>query len=196
MPHMTEDEMVEWNHWLDGHEFDQAPGVGDGQGSLACCSPWGCKELDMTEQLNWTDNATQHVEPCLSHRCCFWVIVMSNSLRPHELQHARLPVLHYLPEFAQTHFHWISDAIQPSHLLSSFSLPAFNLYQHHGLFPMSRLFAPGGQTIRASASTSVLPMTVQGWFSLGLTGLISLLSKGLSRVFFSTTVWKLPVRAQ
>ena len=49
---MTEDEMVGWYHQLDGHEFEQAPVVGDGSGSLACCSPWGCKELDMTEQLN------------------------------------------------------------------------------------------------------------------------------------------------
>ena len=48
----TEDEMVEWHHWLDGHEFVQAPGVGDGQGNLVCCSPWGCEELDMTERLN------------------------------------------------------------------------------------------------------------------------------------------------
>ena len=45
---MTEDEMVGWHHRLDGHEFEQAPGVGDGQGSLACCSPWGRKGLDMT----------------------------------------------------------------------------------------------------------------------------------------------------
>ena len=51
---MTEDEMVGWHHQLNGCEFEQALGVGDGQGSLACCSPWGCKELDMTEQLNWT----------------------------------------------------------------------------------------------------------------------------------------------
>ena len=51
----TEDEMVGWHHQLDGHEFEQALGVGDGQGSLACCSPWGRKELNMTEQLNWTD---------------------------------------------------------------------------------------------------------------------------------------------
>ena len=51
---MTEDEMVGWHYWLDGHEFEQAPGVGDGQGSLACCSPWGRKELDKTEWLNWT----------------------------------------------------------------------------------------------------------------------------------------------
>ena len=50
---MTEDEMVGWHHRLDGQEFDQAPGVGDGQGSLACCSPWGCKESDTTEWLNW-----------------------------------------------------------------------------------------------------------------------------------------------
>ena len=49
---MTEDEMVGWHHGLDGHEFEQAPGVGDGQGGLVCCSPWGHKELDMTEQLN------------------------------------------------------------------------------------------------------------------------------------------------
>ena len=49
----TEDEMVGWLHWLDGHEFEQVLGVGDGQGSLVCCSPWGCKELDTTEQLNW-----------------------------------------------------------------------------------------------------------------------------------------------
>ena len=49
---MTEHEMFGWHHQLDGHEFEQAQGVGDGQGSLACCSPWGRKELDMTEQLN------------------------------------------------------------------------------------------------------------------------------------------------
>ena len=52
---MTEDEMVGWCHWLNGHAFEQIPGVGDGQGSLACCSPWGHKESDMTEWLNWTD---------------------------------------------------------------------------------------------------------------------------------------------
>ena len=49
---MTEDEMVGWHYRLDEHEFEQAPGVADRQGSLACCSPWGCKELDTTGQLN------------------------------------------------------------------------------------------------------------------------------------------------
>ena len=51
----TEDEMAGWHHWLDGHEFVWTPGVGDGQGSLACCNSWGCKESDMTEWLNWTE---------------------------------------------------------------------------------------------------------------------------------------------
>ena len=59
---MTEDEMVVWHHWLDGHEFEQAVGVGDGQGSLACC-PWGVKKSDMTEWLNWT--WPHPVSPCL-----------------------------------------------------------------------------------------------------------------------------------
>ena len=49
----TEDEMVGWHHWRNGHEFEQAPGVGDGQEGLACCSPWCHKESDMTERLNW-----------------------------------------------------------------------------------------------------------------------------------------------
>ena len=52
----TVDEMVGWHYRIDGHEFEQALGVGDRQGSLECCSPWGCKESDTTEQLNWTDN--------------------------------------------------------------------------------------------------------------------------------------------
>ena len=52
---MTEDKTVGWHHRLDGHEFEQAPGAGEGQGSLVCCSPWGHKESDMTELLHWTD---------------------------------------------------------------------------------------------------------------------------------------------
>ena len=63
---MREDEMVGWHHQLDGHEFEQAPGVGDGQGSLVCCSPWGCKELDMTERLNSTDS---YLQCCISVFC-------------------------------------------------------------------------------------------------------------------------------
>ena len=51
----TEDEVVGWHHWLDGPKFEQAPGVADGQGGLACCSPWGHKKSDRTEPLNWTE---------------------------------------------------------------------------------------------------------------------------------------------
>ena len=55
---MTEDEMAGWHHWLDGHESQWTPGVGDGQGGLACCDSWGHQELDMTEWLNWTIHKT------------------------------------------------------------------------------------------------------------------------------------------
>ena len=59
---MTEDKMVGWYHWLNGHEFEQAPGVGDGQGSLACFWPWSSKELDITEQLNWLTDWRKSME--------------------------------------------------------------------------------------------------------------------------------------
>ena len=94
--------------------------------------------------------------------------VVSDSLRPHGF-----PVPHHLPEFAQVHVHWISDAIQLSYPLLPSSPAAFNLSQHQGL-PVSQLFVSGGQIIGASASVSVLPMSIQGWFPLGLTGLILL----------------------
>ena len=54
----TEDETAGWHHWLDGHESEWTPGDGDGQGGLACCDSWGCKESDTTEQLNWTEEGT------------------------------------------------------------------------------------------------------------------------------------------
>ena len=98
------------------------------------------------------------------------------------------PVHNQFLEPTQTHVHRIGDAIQSVHPLSSPSPPAFNLSQHQGLF--SRFFASGGQSIGASASASVLPMNIQDWFPLGSTGLISLLSKGLSRVFSNITLQK------
>ena len=101
-----------------------------------------------------------------------------------------LPVHHQVPEFTQTHVHWVGDAIQPSHPLSSPSPPALKSFPASGSFPTSQLFASGGQSIEVSASTSVLPMNTQDWSSLGWTGWISLQSKGLSRVFSNTTVQK------
>ena len=71
----TEDEIVGWHHWLDGHEFEQALGVGDEQGSLACCNPWGHKESDTTEQLNWT----YHLHFILFNLSNFYKIAHSSS---------------------------------------------------------------------------------------------------------------------
>ena len=100
------------------------------------------------------------------------------------------PVLYYLPEFVQIHIPWVSDAI----LTISFSAILYSSCtqssQASGSFPVSQVFASGGQRIGASVSASVLPMNIQDWFPLGLTALISLQSKELSRVFSSTTVWK------
>ena len=97
------------------------------------------------------------------------------------------PVHHQLLELAQTYVHWVGDAIQPSHLLSSSSPLAFNLSQHQGLF---KWVSSSHQVanIGVSASASVLPMNIQDWFPLGLTGLLSLQSEELSRVFSNTTI--------
>ena len=101
------------------------------------------------------------------------------------------PIHHQLLEFTQTHVHWVGDAIQSSHPLSSPSPPAFNLSQHQGLFRwVSSSKTSGGPSVGVSASASVLPMNIQDWFPLGWTGWISLQSNGLSRVFSNTTVQK------
>ena len=99
------------------------------------------------------------------------------------------PVLDYFTEFAQTHVHWVSDAIQPSYPLPSSS--CLQSFPESGSFPVSQLFTSGDPSIGVSASASVLPVNIQGCFPLRLTGgLISLLSKGLLRIFSSTTVGK------
>ena len=66
----TEDEIAGWHHWLDGREFEWTPGVGDGQGGLACCNSWGCKESDMTEWLNWTESNIESAPHPISHVRC------------------------------------------------------------------------------------------------------------------------------
>ena len=72
----TEDEMVGWHHWLNGHGFGWTPGVGDGQGGLACCDSWGCKESDMTEWLKWTELNLVNL------RCMLWEWVWKKYIRP------------------------------------------------------------------------------------------------------------------
>ena len=97
------------------------------------------------------------------------------------------PIHHQLPELAQSHVHRVGDAIQPSHPVIPFcSCP--QSYPASGSFPTNKFFTSCGQSIAVSASASVLPMNIQGWFPLGLTGWISLQSKALSRVFSNTTV--------
>ena len=103
---------------------------------------------------------------------------------------ARLPFLSLCPGVCSdscTLSRWCYLTISSSAALFSFCLQSF---PEAGSFPMSWLFASTGQSIRASTLASVLPMNNQGWFPLGLTGLISLYSKQLSRIFFSTTIWK------
>ena len=113
---------------------------------------------------------------------------MSNSLRPHGLRHIRLTCPSLSPRVCSNSCPW-SQWCNPT---ISFSVTPFSScpqsFPASGSFPVSWLLASGGQSIRASAS--VLPMNIQGWFPLGLTGLISSKSKWLSRVFSSTTIQK------
>ena len=113
---------------------------------------------------------------------------MFDFLPPHGLQHTRLLCPPTSLGVCSNHVHWVGDTIQPFCLCRPLLPTAFNLSQHQGL--SQRIFASGGQSIGVSASALVLPMYIQGWFPLGLTDLISLLSKGLPKVFSNTTVWK------
>ena len=107
--------------------------------------------------------------------------VVSDYLQPHGLQHASLPVNHQLPEFTQTHVHWISDAIQPSYpLLSPSPPPTFNPSQHQGLFKWVHSLHQVAKVLEFQLQHQVLPMNIQDWLPLEWTGWISLLSKGLS----------------
>ena len=111
---------------------------------------------------------------------------MSNALQPHGLQQARFPCPSLSPGVSSNSCP-LSPTISSSATPFSFGLQSFPESRY---FPVSQLFTSGGQSIGVSASASVLPMNIQGLFPLGLTGLISLQSKGLSRVFSNTTVQK------
>ena len=120
----------------------------------------------------------------------FSCLVMSDSLWPHGLQYARLPCPSLSPRLCSNSCplsEWCHLTISSS-VAHFFSCP--QSFPASGSFPTNRFFTSGGQSTGAWVSALVLPMHVQGWFPLGLTGLICLLPKGLSRVFSSTTVWK------
>ena len=92
---------------------------------------------------------------------------MSSCSWPHGLQHTRFLAFHHLPEFAQTHVHWVGDAIQPSHLCHSLLyLPS--IFPNIRVFLKSQHFTSGDQSIGVSTSASVFPMNIQGWFPLRL----------------------------
>ena len=132
---------------------------------------------------------SQIPKSCVPLICCHSAIKSCLTLSHHSLQHTRLPS----PSLSSGVCSSSYPLSQWCYLTTSSSATPFSCPQSFsasGAFPMSQLFTSGGQSIGASASASVLPMNLQGWFPLGLTGLISLLSKGLSRVFSSTTVQK------
>ena len=123
--------------------------------------------------------------PC----CCRLVAKSCPTLWPHGLQHPRLPCPSPSPRVCSNSCplsRWCHPIISPS--ATPFSCPQY--FPASGSFPMSWLFASGGQSVRASASPSVHLMNIQSWFPLEWMGWISLQSKGLSRLFSSTTVWK------
>ena len=134
--------------------------------------------------ISWLQSASTVIFSQFSHS------VVSNSCDPMDCSTPGLPVHHHCLEFAQTHIHWVSDAIPT---VSSSVIPFFFCLQSFsasGYFPVSQFFASGGPSIGISTSTSVFPMNTQDWSHLEWTGWISLQSKGLTKVFSNTTVQK------
>ena len=153
------------------------PGIKHGSHALA------------TDSLPLSHQGSPSLCPQLSsvHFSCS---VMSDSLSPHGLQHTRLCRPSPSPRVC-SNSHPLCWWMPSNHLILCRPLLLLpSIFPATGSFPMSRLLAPGGQSIGASASASVIPMNSQDWFPLELTGLISLLSKGLSRNFSSSIVWR------
>ena len=187
--------------------------IGEGNGSPLQCSclenprdggAWWAAVLGVAQSRTWLKRLSSSVglftgcQFCSTDLCvCFlYECYQFSSLsrvrlwNPMDCSTPGLLVHHQLPELAQTHVHWVSDAIQPSHPVFPFS-SCLQSFPASGSFPMSQFFPPSGQSIVVSASASILPMNIHNWFPLGLTGLV-LQSKGLSRVFSNTTVQKHP----
>ena len=122
--------------------------------------------------------------------CCSVTKLCPNLCDPMGCSLPGFLVLHYLSQFAQPLVHWVSDAIQSSDPLLLPSFPAFNLYQYQGLFQFVSYSHQVSKVLELQLQHQSFQMNIQDLFPLGLTGLISLLSKGLSRVFSSTTIWK------
>ena len=156
-----------------------------------CTTKKYCRRMSLcpsrASELMWAFEPLRALK-AIWRSCCSVTQSCPTLCDPMDCSTPGFPVLYQLLDLPQTHVHRVSDAIQPSHPVIAFS--CLQSFPASGSFPMSWLFASGGQSIGASASASVLSINIQGWFPLGLTGLISLQSKGLSRVFSSTTIQK------
>ena len=151
----------------------------------ATYSPWGPKESDMTE---WKTISLSLFKSCMFSSCCSVAQSCPTLCNPMDCSTSGFPVLHHLPEPCSNSWPlswWCHPAILSSIMPFSSCLQSFPA---SGSFLMSGLFTSGGQS--SGASASVLPMNIQAWFSLVLTGWIPLKAKGLSRVFSNTTVQK------
>ena len=135
----------------------------------------------------WKSNVSYKLHSLMP--CCSVTQSCPTLCNPMDCSIPDLPVHQHLPELAQTHVHWVSDIINHLILCCPLLLPP-SIFPSIRVFSNESVLASGGQNIGVSASASVLSMNIQGWFPLGLTGLISLQSKGLSRVFSNTTAQK------
>ena len=122
--------------------------------------------------------------PCF---CCSLAQLCTTFCDPKDCSTSGFPVYHQLPEFTQTHIHWVGDVIQPSHPLSSPSPPAPNRSQPQGLFQWVNSSHEVAKVLEFQLLASFFPKNTQDWFPLEWTGWISLQSKGCSRVFSNTT---------
>ena len=159
--------------------------------SLTCLSIWSHTHM-LTAFLAYmvSAHAVTYTLEARSTSVQFSHSVMSNSLQPHRLQHARPPSPSPTPG-AYSNLCPLSRWCHPT--ISSSVIPFSSCLQSFpasGSFPVGQFIASGGQSIGVSASASVLPMNIQDWFPLGWTGWLSLQSKELSRVFSSTTIQK------
>ena len=123
--------------------------------------------------------------------CCSITQLCPTLCNPMDCNMPGFTVLHHLPDLAKMHIHWVSDAIQPFHPVIAFPFCLLS-FPASGSFPLSQLFASGGQSIGASASASILLINIQSLFPLGLIGLIFFQSKGLTRVLHHHS-WKASV---
>ena len=183
----------EWLRWKIRGKFVIVNGHTDYELPQGYPGGWSCWQLD-TE--GWSSRARSRTSHWQSQLVQFSSVTQSclTLCYPMDCTMPGFPVHHQLLQPTQTHVHPVGDAIQPSHPLSS-PFSHLQSFPASGSFPMSPFdsglcIESGGQSIGVSASASVLPMNIQDWFPLGWTGWISLQSKGLSRVFFTTTVQK------